>query len=112
MSTKMNDFYESSSGKFLTFSITKDGYYVVKYKDNWSRMRVVTENSLDVSCFLIDYGDIVIMPKNKIYQLVAEFMTIMAQVFIIFFKYSHWQNSWTPIQNIIQTLSISAIFFV
>ncbi|KAI4454865.1 tudor domain containing protein [Holotrichia oblita] len=63
--------------------VLNEGSYCAAYFDqNWYRVKIFEVNENDVNCFFIDYGDVQLIRKNDIYQLMREFAKEKAQAFI------------------------------
>nr|CAH7723418.1 unnamed protein product [Callosobruchus chinensis] len=79
---RMDLYYAGNHANLKPDNITKDCYYAAQYDASWYRVRVVETNDAEVSCFLIDFGEEIAIPKKDIYQLKREFALSQAQAFV------------------------------
>lgn len=72
-------------------NINVGGYYVTLIDDDFVRTRIleVNDEKNEINCFLIDFGDELIVPKEKIYEIKREFAKDQAQVICKLFSKKH-----------------------
>lgn len=72
-------------------SINVGGFYVALVEEEvYVRTRILETYDKDVSCFLIDFGDELIVSKDKIYEMRREFAKDQAQVnYFISYTWNH-----------------------
>nr|CAI5823977.1 unnamed protein product [Callosobruchus analis] len=79
---RMELYYASNHTTLKPDNITKNCYYAAEYDASWHRVRVLEINDTEVTCFLIDFGEEIAIPKKDIYQLKREFAISQAQAFV------------------------------
>ncbi|XP_074027084.1 tudor domain-containing protein 7 tapas isoform X2 [Leptinotarsa decemlineata] len=82
MEADMEKFYTNHKDNHRVDEVTPERYYVTQIENFWYRIRAITNVEGEVSCFLIDYGDEMIVPIDKVYELRKEFALSQAQAFV------------------------------
>lgn len=82
MNSQLEDYYSKHKDSLRAIIINQNGYYIAEYDDGWYRVRAIDVTDTHVSCFYIDFGDEIVLPKDKIYQLKREYAICQAQAFV------------------------------
>ncbi|GLV35884.1 tapas [Carabus blaptoides fortunei] len=78
---RMTEYYAQPPGEHAV-SVNVGGFYVVRYGDGWYRVRALKLGKHDVTFFLIDYGEELLIPRCDIFVLKREFAREPAQAFV------------------------------
>ncbi|XP_057667390.1 tudor domain-containing protein 7 isoform X1 [Diorhabda carinulata] len=82
MVSKLEEYYNNNKESLRAPVVNRNGYYVASYEYGWYRVRAVEVDEKTVLCFYIDFGDEIVLPIDKIYQLKREFAVCQAQAFV------------------------------
>ncbi|KAG5886984.1 hypothetical protein JTB14_024203 [Gonioctena quinquepunctata] len=82
MISKMEEFYPAHRDGLKAVSVTAAAYYVTEIEKSWYRIRAISVSDTEVYCFLIDYGDEMVIPRDQVYMLQREFALSQAQAFV------------------------------
>lgn len=85
MVINMNKTYANviNDRKAIASNINVGGFYVALIDDDFIRIRIseMNDDKDEINCFLIDFGDELLIPREKIYDIKREFAREHAQVF-------------------------------